>query len=249
MPRNGRSGGDPVADRLDEARGSQPVHRRRGGAHAGHDEQVGAVEVLGSRRRGARARRRRRSACSMRDEVARAVVDDGDRGPVAARRSSPERALGRRDAARAGDPARTPSRSARPSALNAASARWWSLRPAASTRGGSRRRSGRTPRGRARRAGAAARRRARRGTARSITAYGRPPTSTTAVASAFVHRHGAVAEAADPGPVAERLGERRTRARARRPRRCGARRRGGRRSRATSRSNRPWWASEPSRWS
>ena len=41
-----------------------------------------------------------------------------------------------------------------------------------------------------------------------MTAYGRPPTSIAAVASGLVHRHGRVAEAADPGPVAERRGER-----------------------------------------
>ena len=64
-------------------------------------------------------------------------------------------------------------------------------------------------RGRARRAGAAAppTRSPRNG--RSITAYGRPPMSRTARGERLVHRHRRVAEPGDPGPVAERLGERR----------------------------------------
>ena len=42
-----------------------------------------------------------------------------------------------------------------------------------------------------------------------MTAYGRPPTSTTAVATASSIGTRGVAEAPDPGPVAEGLGERR----------------------------------------
>ena len=74
------------------------------------------------------------------------------------------------------------ARSARASALNAASARWWSLRPVP-RRWSVAPASARTTRARARRAGAAAppTRSPRNG--RSMTAYGRPPTSTTAVAS------------------------------------------------------------------
>ena len=41
-----------------------------------------------------------------------------------------------------------------------------------------------------------------------MTAYGRPPTSTTAVASDSSIGTARVAEPADPGPIAERLGER-----------------------------------------
>ena len=40
-----------------------------------------------------------------------------------------------------------------------------------------------------------------------MTAYGRPPTSTVAVAIDLVHRDRALAEARDAGSIAERLGE------------------------------------------
>ena len=62
-----------------------------------------------------------------------------------------------------------------------------------------------------------------------MTAYGRPPTSRTAVATDSSIGTRRVAEPDDPGAVAERLGERRRPGRARRPRPCGARRPRGRR--------------------
>ena len=65
----------------------------------------------------------------------------------------------------------------------------------------------------------------------------------------FVHRHGAVAEAADAGPIAERLGERPSPSTSATSSTvwCSSTCRSP--SAWMARSNRPWWANEPSRWS
>ena len=94
------------------------------------------------------------------DEVAGAVVDDGDPGP----RASSERALGRGHALAtrvdlAGDPERAAER------LEGGLGQVMVVAAGARAGGASRRRSARRPRARARPAGAAGRRRARRGTA------------------------------------------------------------------------------------
>ena len=120
-------GGDPGADRLDEAApraaGPSPAPRRR---------RPGTTSASAPSRSPARSRRRtRRPTRGQRlldaDEVAGAVVDDRDPRALGAAviRASPS---SRRRRVRRGSGSQA-TRSARPSALNAASARWWSLRP------------------------------------------------------------------------------------------------------------------------
>ena len=241
IPRYGRSAA--IQARIGSTRppAAQPVHRRRRRPDARDDEQVGARRARRPTRRDRDVGADRRERLLDADEVARAVVDDGDAGGRGRSviRASPWSTRRRPGAGRA----RTRRAARAPRALNAASARWWSLRPVP-------RRWRVAPAVRANASsacstswsGSAPARSPRNG--RSITAYGRPPTSIDRRRDRLVHRHRGVAEAADPGPIAERLRERRARARARRPRRCGARPRRGRRSARISRSNRPWWASE-----
>ena len=123
--------GDPAPDRVDEPGPLQTLHCGRRRADAGHDERVGVPEVVGTRRADdVRPDGHKRLLDA--DEVARAVVDDREprQAPGAGRvapliRASPSsRPLPRRRGS--GSQA---ARSARPSALNAASARWWSFRP------------------------------------------------------------------------------------------------------------------------
>ena len=76
-PEEGAVGGDPVPDRVDEAAPREAGHRRRGRADAGDDEAVGPGQVRRAPHHdhvGARDTERLVDA----DEVAGAVVDDGD---------------------------------------------------------------------------------------------------------------------------------------------------------------------------
>ena len=142
------------------------------------------------------------------DEVAGAVVDDGD----ARRRAlsvTPSVPFVDATPVRRGSGSQA-ARSARPSALNAASARWWSLRP--------------VPRQMERRAGGPGERlegvldELERQAAGALAAERQVDdrVRTTAdidrrrVASDFVHRDRCSAEAGDAGAIAERLRERRT---------------------------------------
>ena len=155
-------------------------------------------------------------------EVAGAVVDDGDARPSVTPRVPFVDATPTRRGSMA-----TAARSDRASALNAASAMWWSLRPEA-------RRWSVAPAVRANDSSAcstswvesAPMRSPRNG--RSSTAYGRPDRSSAHGRERLVHGHRRVAEAGDAGAVAERLGRSPRRASAPRPRPCGARRSRGR---------------------
>ncbi len=107
-------GGDPGPDRLDQAAPAEAVHRRPGRADAGHDQGVGAAQRFGVADHDRLGPDHLEGPADA-DQVARAVVGDGDpdhwRVPLSdampVRRGSISQA----------------SRSARPSALNAASAR------------------------------------------------------------------------------------------------------------------------------
>ena len=151
IPRNGRPAASQAADRLGQTMAVEACHRRFRGADAGHDQRVGARGV--PRRRG----RRVTSAPTVverlvdADEVAGAVIDDGDAGTGA---SSPERALGGGDARPpgirlAGDPQGATER------LERGLGQMVVVATGAASDGALRPRSGRTPRGRARRVGAA----------------------------------------------------------------------------------------------
>ena len=215
------------ATRGSARRGRARSRRAIAGAAAptpGHDERVGAARA--PRRRGRRAtsapdgRQRLLDA----DEVAGAVVDDGDARSRPVIRASP---WSRRRPSRRGSGSQA-TRSARPSALNAASARWWSLRPVprrwSVAPGGPRERLERVLDELERQAADAL------AAERQVDDRVRPAADVDdGRRERLVHRDGAVAEPADPGAIAERLGERGTRGRARRPRPCGARRPGGRR--------------------
>ena len=110
---------DPVTDRGHEPAGSETVHRRRRGAHSGHDQQVRVVDLAtGLCQTHAGACRAERLVDGY--EVARAVVDHGDQR---SRGCHPSEPLVDATPARRGSGSQA-SRSARPSALNAASARW-----------------------------------------------------------------------------------------------------------------------------
>jgi hypothetical protein len=69
---------DPAQDGIDETRLGQPPHRRSGRANAGNNKSVRALELVGVPHEphpGADTRQRLLDA----DEIAGAVVDDGDR--------------------------------------------------------------------------------------------------------------------------------------------------------------------------
>ena len=199
--------------------------RRASQARIGSDQAAarrGGPSPARRRRRRARRARRRRAA----PRASRATVDVGadassapgrcsrgcrrrSRRPrsAAAARAHPSDALGRGDAVAARiELARDAQRAAE--GLERGLGEVMVVAAGAATGGASRRRSARTTRARARRAGAAAppTRSPRNG--RSMTAYGRPPTSTTAVASDSSIGTALSPKRCDPGAVAERLGER-----------------------------------------
>ena len=240
-------GGDPGADRVDEA--GRPA--------------AGPSRAPPPRRRARRGGRRRRSSSGVgratdacaggeqrlldRDEVAGAVVDDRDVGRPRGAPLTPASPSSTRRRSAAGR-ARTRRAARAPSALNAASARWWSLRPVPLTWT----------------------------VAPAVRANDSSACSTSwsgSVAGALAAEREVDHGVRPPADVDDRRRERprpsapscrrsggsrpgrrappRTppRARARRPRRCGARRRGGRRSpRSRGRTGRGGRAS-PSRWS
>ena len=131
MPRNGRSARTQARIGSTSPWASQAGHRRCGRADAGHDEQVGAGEAV---RTGGDPRRRRRPprapgrcsrGCRPRSRRPRPAPERPGRRPAGAHPSVP---FVDATPTRRGSTA-VAWRSARPSALNAASARWWSLRP------------------------------------------------------------------------------------------------------------------------
>ena len=196
---------DPGADRLDEAAVAQPVHRGSGRADARHD-----AAGPGRRCRSPVTARWTRAPAVVerlldRDEVAGAVVDDGDARSAGGHIRHPSDPFVDATPVRRGSGSHA-TRSARPSALNAASARWWSLRPGAAQvergAGGPRERlEGVVDELERQRPGAL-------GPERQVDHRVRPAADVDdGRRDGLVHRHGAVAEAADPGPVAERLRE------------------------------------------
>ena len=186
MPSTRPPGGDPRRAARRRARAPRARGGARGVADAGdHRERrlanTSAASSLPPAPRPARSKRGADAA-----QVARAVVGENARftaSPFVEPAAAPSRAHA--------------SRSARPSALNAASATWWSSSPARldvqrEARPGSRSRSSacgsrRRPRGR---------RRGRRAKASETSACGRRTRSTAAVAARLVHRHGRGAVAA-----------------------------------------------------
>ena len=87
-PEEGPAGGKPGGDRLGEAMAVEASHRRFRRADAGHDERIGAAECLAvaaDRDIGTDGRERLVDA----DEVAGAVVDDGDAGRALVMRACP----------------------------------------------------------------------------------------------------------------------------------------------------------------
>ena len=112
-------GVDPGPDRLEEAALAKPVHRRSGRADARDHQEVRVVDVVAGRR-AADAGSGGRERLLDRHQVAGAVVHDDDARRIRARHPS--------DPFVEATPVRRGSgshaiRSARPSALNAASAR------------------------------------------------------------------------------------------------------------------------------
>ncbi len=192
----GAVGGDPAPDRLHEPAPSQPFHRGPGRTDAGHHEGVGAGQVRLPVRQDDLGAGRAQGLVDA-HEVAGAVVDDGDPGHP--RLPFVEAAPPRRGSGA------TATRSARPRALNAASATWWSLRPDA-------RRWRVVPDVRGERLEGMLDELGRQGPD-PLPAEGdvddgvRPPADVEdRRREGFVHRHRRVAEAADPGSIAERLG-------------------------------------------
>src|SRR5450759_426472 len=235
------AGSDPVTKRLEQAVFAQVIHCRPGGPNTGHDDRVHVGE---SRRFGGHDNvgPNRCQGLADADHVRGAVIEDRDLD----RATHPSVPLVEAGPWRRGSTV-TAAHSARPSALKAASARWWSFRPRPL-------RLSVTPAARANdssvcsisSSGILPARLPLNG--RSMTAYGRPPTSTTAVAKAS-----SMGTAASPKrTIPERS-----------PSACAS---AAPRTSATSstvwcssmmrsplasisRSKRAWWAMEFSRWS
>ncbi len=229
MPSVGR----PAATRSRSASSSEAVrsagHRAARGADAGEHGQVRRRRLPPGRSSAKRVAPEPLEREPDRAHVAGAVVADSD-----PRHSTPFVD---------GTPlpsGATAARSARPTALNAASAQWW--------------RRARSPRRGSRAAPACARLAsmcaARPGSrSRLELCPGAAAEVDGGARERVVHRHDRVAVASDAAAVAERDGRAPRRVRARRPRPCGARRsRGRRRPRARGRA-RAWNASCSSRWS
>src|SRR6266550_3988584 len=170
----------PGPDRADQSGRLQPRHGGRSRADSRDNEQLHIAQVFGPSDQaglGSRDFQPARDAY----QVAGAVVDDPDERAPLAGRGQPSAPLVEATPVRRGSGS-VASPNARPSALKAASARWWSLRPAPL-------RWTVTPAVRAsdsiacctKSSGSAPTRSPLNG--RSTTAYGRPPTSTAAVAS------------------------------------------------------------------
>ena len=195
------AGANPVAQRLEQAALAQVDHGRRGGADTRNDDRVDAGQsrrFVGHDDLGPD----RRQGPGDADHVRRAVVQDGDPDRRRLIRATPS---WRRDPDVA-DRRRTAARSARPSALKAASARWWSLRP--------------RPSDVERHAAGAGERledvldQLQRQLAGALALERQIDDRVRAAAHVhdrrrdrLVHRHGGVAEAGDPGAIAESLGQ------------------------------------------
>ena len=237
-------GGEPRADRVGQAVPVEPRHRRFGRADArddrAHPRRAGASPSRATVDLGADGRERLVDA----DEVAGAVVDDRDAWPR--RRASSEGPLVEATPSRRGSGSQA-TRSARPSALNAASARWWSLRPVPV------------------RWSVAPAVRANDSSACSTSWSGRPPDPLAAERQVddgvrapadvddggrerLVHRDRALPKRAMPArsPSASANAAPRTSATSSTVW-CSSTWRSP--SASIARSNRPWWANEPRRWS
>ena len=241
MPTQIPSTGRPAATRSRSA-SSRPCAR---------EPARGALDVPDAGDHGERRRRARSSGSTVIDGSAPARASaDADASGGCRRRS--RRARPSRDRPSSSGcpppPGATACRSACPSALNAASATWWSSAPAASTctvqPASHREALERVREQRHREPADAVAREGERDlgvrAAHEVDGRRRPR---------LVHRHDGRAVAGDALAGAERLRERRRRARRARPRPCGARRRRGRRRRRSSRSKPAWKASSVRRWS
>ena len=121
---------DPAQERVHEPGPREPPHRRPRRADPRDDDRLGALEVAGARR-DPHVRADERQRLLDADEVPGAVVHDRDAEPATrSRPGSPGGPLVEAEPVRRGSGSQA-ARRARASALNAASARWWSFRPRA----------------------------------------------------------------------------------------------------------------------